>query len=342
MGRQISLPIFFAELWIVGANLNDIRERTGARVDIPRRDGLTPAPSNATLTTNGTTPPVSGTTTPLIIEQDEQEVNIPITIKAARPNAEEARLLINDIIASRTSNITQKIRDVPPHIMPFLTPRRAAFEAVAEGREIQISLDTAPREITVTGDREGVTRVVDSIKTTVESLGTVLSSVTMNFAKRQHRLLTGTNAEEIMAQSKCAIIVPKPEDPSEAIVVWGGKEDLPNGLTAVISKANSVYIHEFPLPGPIQTSKNILTYIIRVSFTRTLTTAHPGLNVFTPPPALWDSATTLNLELSGNKNIVDEAIRQTSELIGKLNGATKDINVDWIVHKIISHKNAKK
>ena len=311
-------------------------------MDIPPKDGLTPAPSNAAFTTNGATPSASGTATPLVIEQDEQEPNIPITIKAARPLAEEARLLINEIITARTSKLTQKIRDIPLHILPFLTLRRAAFEAAAEGREIQTSLDAAAREITVTGDREGVTRVVDAIKSTAESLGTGLTSVSINLAKRQHRLLTSTVTEEVMEQSKCAVIVPKPEDPSEAVVVWGESEDLPNGLTAVITKANSVYIHEFPLPGPIQTSKNILTYILRVNFTKVLTTAHPGLNVFTPPPALWDSATTLNLELSGDKNIVDEAIRQTSELIGKLNGATKDVNVDWIVHKIISHKNAKK
>lgn len=334
--------IFAAEFCILGATLKQIREKTNARVDIPPKDGLTPSSSNAALATNGITPPASGTATPLVIEQDEQEINIPITIRAARPLAEEARLMINNIIASRTSKLTQKIRDIPPHIFPFLTPRRTDFEAAAEGLEIQTSLNAAAREIIVTGDREGVTRVVEAIKSIVESLETVLTSVSINFAKRQHRLLAGEAAEEIMAQSKCAVIVPKPEDPSEAVMVWGESEVLPNGLTAIITKVNSVYIHEFPLPGPIQTSKNILTYIIRVNFTETLTTTHPGLSVFTPPPALWDSVTTLNLELSGSKNIVDEAIRQTSELIGKLNGATKDINVDWIVHKILSHKNAKK
>lgn len=334
--------IFFAEFDSVGATLKQIRERTGARVDIPPRDGLTPSQSNAALSTNGVTPSASGTATPLVIEQDEQEANIPVTIRAARPLAEEARLLINDIIASRTSKITQKIRDIPPHILPFLTSRCAAFEAAAEGREIQTSLNAAAKEIIVSGDREGVMRVVEAIKSAVEDLGTVLTSVSINLAKRQQRLLAGGAAEEIMAQCRCAVIVPTPEDPSEAVMVWGASEDLPNGLTAIITKANSVYIHEFPLPGPIQTSKNILTYILRVNFSETLTTIHPGLNVFTPPPALWDSAPMLNLELSGNKNIVDEAIRQTSELIGKLNGATKDISVDWIVHKIISHKNAKK
>ena len=302
---------------------------------------MTPAHSNSALTTNGTTPSASGTTTPLVIEQDEQEVNIPITIKGARPLAEEARRLINEIITSKTSNLTQKIREIPPHILPFLIPRRTTFEAAADGRYIQTSLNAAAREITVTGDREGVIRVVEAIKSSVESFGTVLTSASINFAKRQHRLLTGNAAEEILVQRKCVVIVPEPEDPSEAVMVWGVSEDLPHGLAAVIAKAGSVYIHEFPLPGPIQISKNILTYILRANFTDALTTAHPGLNVFTPPIALWDSGTTLNLELSGNKNIVDEAIRQTSELIGKLNGATKDLSVDWAVHKFISHKNGK-
>ena len=309
-------------------------------MDIPPKDRLTPAPSNSTPATNGTTLSVPGAATPLVIEQDEEEIDIPITIKAPRPHAENARSIINEIIAARVSKCI-RIRKIPPHMLPFLIARREAFEETAEGRYVQTSLNTDEREITVTGDREGVMRVMDAIKSTVENLGTVLTSVSMNFPKRQHRLLTGMAVEDVMSQSKCTVIVPKPEDPSEAVMVWGESEDLPNGLTAVISKANSVYIHEFPLPGPIQTSKNILTYIDHANFTETLTTSHPGLNVFTPPPALWDSATTLNLELSGSKNTVDEGIRQTSELIGKLNGATKDINVDWVVHKIISSKNAK-
>lgn len=308
-------------------------------MDIPPKDGLTPVHSNVT---NGTTPSASGTTTPLVIEQDEQETNIPITIKGARPLAEEACRLINEIITSKTSSLTQKIREIRPHILPFLVPRRAAFEAAAEGRYVQTSLNAATREITVTGEREGVMRVVEAIKFTQESLENSLASVSINLAKRQHRLLTGKAAEEILTQRKCVIIVPEPEDPSEAVMVWGGKDDLPHGVAAVIAKANSVYIHEFPLPGPIQTSKNILTYILRANFTEVLTMAHPGLSVFTPPLALWNSATTLNLELSGSKNIVDEAIRQTSEMIGKLNGATKDLTIDWAVHKFISHKSAKR
>jgi hypothetical protein len=35
-------------------------------------------------------------------------------------------------------------------------------------------------------------------------------------------------------------------------------------------------------------------------------------------------------------------VRQVSELIGKLIGATHEVSVDWLVHRFITGKNAKK
>ena len=40
--------------------------------------------------------------------------------------------MLQAIIASRTSRGTQRVKDIPPHILPFVLPRRAAFlEAVS-------------------------------------------------------------------------------------------------------------------------------------------------------------------------------------------------------------------
>jgi hypothetical protein len=50
----------------------------------------------------------------------------------------------------------------------------------------------------------------------------------------------------------------------------------------------------------------------------------------------------LNVDLVGEKSLVDVAVRQVSELMGKLNGATKDVSVDWLVHKVIQGKHAKR
>jgi len=326
-----------------GANLNSIREKTGVKIDIPRKDSLAAGLSTLSYgNSNGGTPSISGTATPLIIEEDEQEPTIQITVTGPQSSALEAQALINETIASKTAKTTNRIRDIPANILPFITPRRSAFEAAAQGKDITTSLNASTREITVTGDREGVVAVVEAIKQAVDDLNTNITSVSLHLPKRQHRLLSGKAAGEIMAQSKCAVIVPSPEEPGDEVLVWGKAEDLPAGLSAVMTKSNSAYIHEFPLPGPIATSKQILTYMLRVNFPKTLTTAHPELAVYTPSPSLWDKSSSLNVELVGDKSIVDEGIRQISELLGKLIGALKEIQMDWLLHRIVAGKNAKK
>lgn len=323
-----------------GTTLKQIRDKTGVKVDIPRKDSLIPGLSNGH--SGGASPSVSGTATPLIVEEDNEEPIVQITVSGPRPLAEEAQALIKEIIASKTAKSTQRVRDIPVNILPFITPSRAAFEAAAEGGEIITSLNASTREITVSGDREAVTRVVEAIKSAVDSFATSLSSVPLNLPKRQHRLLVGKASDEIMAQSRCAVVVPKPEEPGDEVLVWGKPEDLSAGLSAVMMKSNSAYIHEFPLPGPIVTSKRILTYMLRVNFPKTLTASHPDLAVYTPSPSVWDKSSTLNIELVGEKSIVDDGIRQISELLGKLIGAIKEVPIDWLVHRIVAHKNAKK
>jgi hypothetical protein len=288
------------------------------------------------------TPSISGTASPLIVEEDDQEPTVPITLNGPQPLALEAQSLINEIIASKTANTTQRIRDIPANVLPFITPRREYFEAAAEGGEISTALNISAREITITGNRDAVLRVVEVIKSTAENYKTSLTSVTLHLPKRQHRLLVGKGAEEIMANSKCAVIVPKPEETGDEVFVWGKPEDLPNGLSAVMTKSNSAYIHEFPLPGPITLSRQILTYMMRVNFPKTLTNSHPDLAVYTPAPSLWDTSPTLNIELVGEKSVVDDGIRQISELLGKLIGSLKEVSIDWLLHRIIAHKNAKK
>lgn len=323
--------------------MKQIRDKTGVRVDIPRKDGLAPGlstPGLSGISNNGRsnvgTPSISGTATPLIVEEDEQEPTIQITIVGPEPMAEEARLIILGIIGNVQT--TRHIRDIPAHIMPFILPHRATFEAAAGGEYITTTSNAAAREITVSGEREAVIRVIEAIKSGVESFTTGLQSVSFNVPKRQHRLLTGKAADDIMAQNKCVVIVPKAEDPTVEVFVWGKPEDLGAGLLAVMNQSNSVHVHEFPLPA---NGKQILTYMSRVNFTETLTASHPDLTVYTPEPTLWDKSASLNIELAGAKPIVDAAIKKLTEFIGKLNGALKDVTLDWIVQRIVAHKNAK-
>lgn len=319
----------------IGATLKQVREQTNVKVDIPRRETLAP-------TTNGHSTSVSsGNVTP-VPGDDDEEPTVPITISGPLPLVQEARDILNGIISSKTSRTTQRVRDIPINIFPFVMARRSTFLAAAEGGDIQLSRNEAEREITVSGDREAVVHVIEAIKGTVEAFRTGITSLKISLPKRQHRLLVGKAVDEIMAKSNCSVVVSPPDDPSEELTVWGKAEHLPAGLQAVMEKANSQYIHEFPLPGPINLSKQLLTYMTRIGYPRTLGAAHPGAFVYTPSQAVVDKAQVLNIDIVGEKPIVDAVVRQVSELIGKLIGATKEITIDWLVHRVITGKHAKK
>lgn len=315
-----------------GATLTKIREATGVKVDIPRKDGT--GNGHASGTTNGTTTPLPA--------DEEEEVMIPVTIIGPHPHALEAQAMLNEIIASRTSTITRRVRDIPARILPFILTLRNHFIEAAQGLYIDLTLNQSEREITVCGDREAVIRVVETMKATIEGFKINITSLKISLPKRQHRLLGDEAVNEIMTQSKCLVVPASPEDPGEEVTVWGMADDLPTGLGAVMAKANSQFIHEFPLPGPLTVSKQILTYMTWIDYAKTLADAHPTALIFTPSPATIAQASVLNIDIVGEKPVVDAVVKQISELIGKLIGATKEISVDWLTHRIIQGKNAKK
>lgn len=316
----------------LGATLKQIRDQTNVKVDIPRKETIAAPQANG----NGNAHPTSPA------QDEDEEIMVPITITGPQPLAQEAENMLKAIIATKTSKTTQRVRDIPEHILPFIIARRTEFLAESGGLDINLSLNSAGREITAAGDREAVTKVVDKIKATIEYLKIELKQFSMVLPKRQHRLLIGKAAEEIMAKSKCGVIVPRPEDLSEQITVWGDANDLSAGMAAIMQKANSQYIYEFPLPGPIETSKQIVTYMGKTTYTRNLSAAHPGVQVYLPVQGLLKTAQTLNIDFVGEKAKVDTAVEQLASFIGDLMGATKSVEVDWLLHRVILGKHAKK
>lgn len=300
-------------------------------MDIPRRDSVIPN-GHPNGSANGTATPAD----------EEDEVLVPITITGPQPLAYEAQAMLNEIILARTSKSTQRVKNIPHHILPFVTARRALFIEAAQGGEIHLALNAPEHEITVSGDREAVVRVVETIQGTIESCKSALISVKISLPKRQHRLLVGKAIDEIMVKSQCSVVVPEPHEQGEEVLVYGKQEDISAGLGAVMEKANSQYIHEFPLPGPIALSRQLLTYVTRINYPKTLSNAHPGISVFTPSATAIGQASVLNIDIVGEKPLVDAVVRQVSELLGKLIGATREVSIDWLIHRVIMGKHAKK
>ncbi|KAI6032918.1 hypothetical protein F5J12DRAFT_797418 [Pisolithus orientalis] len=316
-----------------GATLKQIRDQFGVKVDVPRKE---------TSTTNGTSNETSsGPATPSVEVEDEEEPTLPVTITGPQPLALEARDMITSIISNRSPRLTRRVKDIPSHILPFIIALRSQFLQAAQGGDIQLTLN-AEREVVANGDREVVVRVVEVIKATIQSCKTALNPMKLSLPKRQHRLLDGKAQEDIFMKSKCSVVVPDIEDPSEEVTVYGMPENVQSGLAIVMEMANSQYIHVFPLPGPTSLSRQLLAYITRINYPETLNTKHPGASVFIPSTATAAQASVLNVDIIGEKSVVDAVVRQMSELLGKLIGATKEIPIDWLSHELIQVKNAQK
>ncbi|KAF5320673.1 hypothetical protein D9619_001993 [Psilocybe cf. subviscida] len=305
-----------------GATLKQIRDQTGVRVDIPKRDEVT---GNGNANGDAT-------------HDDDEEATVPVTLVGPQPLAYEAQEQLKQIIASRTSQSTQRVRDIPAHILPFVLTHKAHFLAAAPEGAVTLALNAANREISASGDREAVGSVIEAIKQVIEQLSGSLSSVKISLPKRQHRLLTGSKADAVLAKSRCAVVIAKPEEAGDEVTVWGEPADLPKGLSAVMEQANSQYIHEYPLPGPASLSKQLATYLSHVNYAETLTAAHPTVDVYLPSP----EAATYGVDLVGAKSDVDAVVKQISDLFGRLIGSTKDVTVNWILHRVITGKNAKR
>ncbi|PPR02413.1 hypothetical protein CVT26_011381 [Gymnopilus dilepis] len=315
-----------------GATLKQIRDQTSVRVDIPKRESVVSSNGNGHANGEANGKPA--------LDDDEEEPTVPVTLVGPQPLVYEAQAQLNQIISSKTSKATQRVRDIPAHILPFILTRKAFFLSTVPEGSVNLSLNATAREITASGDREFVVRVVETIKSTIESLKSSITSVKMSLPKRQHRLLSGKNADAILAKSNCVVIAGKPDEASDDIFVWGASNDLPAGLAAVMEQANTQYIHEFPLPGPIALSKELATYFKRIQFDKTIIAGNPKVEVYLASPDT--SNPILNIDLVGNKPDVDAAVKQISELLGKLIGGTRTVTIDWLLHRVIIGKNAKK
>ncbi|XP_006460828.1 hypothetical protein AGABI2DRAFT_221059 [Agaricus bisporus var. bisporus H97] len=313
-----------------GATLKQIRDQTGIKVDIPKKE----ANGNSHIG-NGN----AGDVTPSL-DNDEEEPTVPVTLTGPVPFIYEAQELLNQLISSKISKATQRVRDIPAHILPFIIARKTFFLSTAQEAGVTLTLNTPNREITASGERDGVIRLVELIKSNIETFKTGITFLKLAVPKRQHRLLVGDAVQQIMAESKCSIAVPDSDDSSDEITIWGQGSDLPNGLTAVMQHANSKYIHEFPIPGHVSIARNLVTFFRYISYDQILKEKIPGVTVFLPSAS--QDKTSYTIDLVGDKPVVDSAVRQVSEAIGKLYGATKDVNIDWLLHRVITVKNAKK
>ena len=72
-----------------------------------------------------------------------------------------------------------------------------------------------------------------------------------------------------------------------------------------------------------------------------MTAAHPGVRVNAPKGPIEKSA-KVSIDFAGEKAAVEAAIKQLTEIVNKVKGSIKEVEIDWLAHKILSGKYSKK
>jgi hypothetical protein len=132
------------------------------------------------------------------------------------------------------------------------------------------------------------------------------------------------------------------DEPGDLVTIWGASEDISGALGTVYEKARSKYTIQVPLPGPANYSSQIRTYLDRTAYLKSLQSKHADVEgVYLVSKALFEKTGVAHVDFVGKeKNRVDEATKELATLIRNLEGALREIEVDWLVHRTLGGRHA--
>ncbi|CAE6430863.1 unnamed protein product [Rhizoctonia solani] len=307
-----------------GANLNQLRAKYDVRVDIPRRDANLAPPVGA-----------SGAASPMPADEDEEPTQ-PISFTGPLSSVVNAIAEIESIISTKTAHITQRVRDIPSKIFPFVEGRVSEYEQAAnnDGSSITVSPTVESHEISVTGDRPAVVKTVEQIKKDVAEFENLLTSISKRVPKPKQRLLQGDFVQMLMTTAKCAIELP--DDPeNEHITIWGLEDDLPNGLKVINDQGSSKHTETISIPSP---SGPICEYLVTTAYFGSIWgPKFPGVEAYPVPRGKGHV-----IDFVGEKDAVAPVVKDLNKLFQDLAGSVRQVGIDWLLHKPLAGKFAKK
>ncbi|KKK21613.1 hypothetical protein ARAM_004131 [Aspergillus rambellii] len=233
-----------------GAVVQDIQQRTGARVQVPRAED-----------------PSTG-------EEEDDEDTIDVLIEGDAVAAEMARREIEAIVKERSSNMNLRLRSIPPEFFPFIAgPHNSNLRNIEERTKAQIHVpryDTwqsqpppqeadpghvqfAPvsdRHINISGERNATQEARAEIERLAAGLQRQLTLRQLAINRGQHQFILGDNADalhEFLADTGCAIVLPPPSDDTEFLTVTGPLECIESGINRAMDLATSMQMASIDL-----------------------------------------------------------------------------------------------
>ncbi|KAK6526036.1 hypothetical protein TWF281_011076 [Arthrobotrys megalospora] len=219
-----------------GATIQGITQRTGCRVQIPQVEET------------------EGVDDPFAEDEPMVEISLEGDVDAIRMALHE----INQIVGQKTSHVNVKLpfTTFPGQFFPFLAgPHNANITKMEEGKDLKIRIpiyhtsdsskefSEPPVPIMLSGERSAVQEARAKLEKHAAQLRDEFQSVSINIPKQQHRFLVGDRGKtigDILLESGCSVVVPPAHIQYNSVLVIGPRDKIGNGVTSVMSKANSM------------------------------------------------------------------------------------------------------
>ncbi|KAE8374663.1 hypothetical protein BDV26DRAFT_295793 [Aspergillus bertholletiae] len=232
-----------------GAVVQDMQQRTGARVQVPRIDESAGQ-----------------------VEDDEDTIDVLIEGDAVA--AEMARREIEAIVKERASNMSLRLKSIPPEFFPFIAgAHNANLRDIEQRTNAQVHIpryDTwqsqpPPEEadpghvqfvavpekhIHISGERAAAQEARAEIERLAADLQRQLTLRQLAINRGQHQFILGDNADalhEFLADTGCAIVLPPASDDSEFLTITGPLDSIENGINRAMDLATSMQMASIDL-----------------------------------------------------------------------------------------------
>ncbi|KAJ5387682.1 K Homology domain type 1 [Penicillium cosmopolitanum] len=285
-----------------GAVVQDIQSRTGARVQVPRADDNS-APAD-----------------------DDDSDTIDVLIEGDAVAAEMARREIEAIVKERGSNMSLRLKTIPPEFFPFIAGAHdAGLREIEERTKAQVHVpryDTwssqpppqeahpgqvqfvpcADKHILISGERAAAQEARAEVERLAAELQRSLTLRQLAINRGQHQFILGNEADalhQFLAQTGCAIVLPPASDESEFLTITGPLNQIETGINHAMDLATSMQMASIDLSrqhpsapaGPHAHARALTQYLRRRQIIKQLESAydaHIALPSSVDGPVNWE------------------------------------------------------